>query len=118
MTSKQHQIYFVNLFVVSRFATVGIAAESSKTAAKLARGWYRHHRNELDAGDFILGDEVSHYRVRADGQSEETVELFEASENPLISILVDLVNCHDQAPLAKPLAQIVDDARERVHHLV
>jgi hypothetical protein len=118
MTSKQNQIYFVHLFVVSRCDTVGIAAESTEAAAKLARGWYRHHCDELDSGDFILGDEVSHYLVRADDQPEESAELFEAAENPLISILVDLVDWHDQAPHAKDIAQLVADARERVRHRV
>ena len=116
MTGKQEQNYFVHLFVVSRFETVGITAESSKTAARLARGWYRYHRGELEAGDFNLSDEVSHYLVRADGQSEESAELLEASENPLISILIDLVNWSDQAPHSKDIAQIVAEARERVRH--
>jgi hypothetical protein len=118
MTGKQKQIYFVHLFVVSRFETVGIAAGSSQIAAKLARGWYRHHRDKLDAGDFILGDEVSHYLVRADGQPEETAELFEASENPLISILLDLVNWSEQTPDSKDITQIVADARERLRFLI
>lgn len=116
--SSSKPIYYVHLFVVSRIETIGIAAKSSSSAARQAKNWYRRHRDDLDSGEFILGDEISHCLVRADGQAEEEAELLESSENPLISILIDLVACHDRAPHAKPLAAIVEDARERLRCVV
>ena len=118
MSESLARIYFVQLFVVSRFDTVGMTADSPASAARLARGWYRQHRNELKAGDFIPSDEVSHFLVRADGEADEAAELLESAENPLISILVDLIAWHDQAPNAPSLAQIIENARERVRCLV
>lgn len=116
--SSSRQVYYVHLFVVSRIETIGIAAKSSSSAARQAKNWYRRHRDDLDSGEFIVGDEISHCLVRRDGQAEEEAELLESSENPLISILMDFVACHEGAPHAKPLAEIVEAARERVRYLV
>ena len=118
MSDSSQSTYFVHLFIVSHFETVGIAAQSAPSAAKQARSWYRQHQNELEAGDFIPCDEVSHFLVRADGQADESAELFESAENPLISLLIDLVNWNDRAPHSKDIVQIVAEARERVRFLV
>jgi hypothetical protein len=118
MSASLTQVYYVQLFVVSRFESVGLAADCARSAARMASGWYRLHRGQLCGGDFCLGDEVSHFCVRADGQAEETSELFESAENPLISILVDLVDWYDQAPHAQSLVQIIESARERIRNRV
>ena len=117
--TRKRQRYVVHLFVASRLTPAPIEATSAKLAAATARHWYRRTRDELDAGELVLNDEVSHYLVDLERDPEHSqCESFESRENPLLSILRDIVDWFERKTGAKRITEIVSDARERLHDTV
>jgi hypothetical protein len=118
MTCRK-QRYVVHLFVISRLAAAPIETTSARLAALKARDWYCRNRDDLDAGEFTLNDEISHYLVDVEGDGEHSQgESFEAKENPLLSVMRDIVDWFERKTDAKEITDIVNDARESLRNTV